>query len=143
VTVPADFRALLAAQGGQKLHVFPTLNPDAALPPSIDVWSESRMQFLAEQLEELNPFTPEARTIGVLLGRAVELTWSEPEGRITLPQWLLHHAGVTEELLFVGEGPHFQIWEPGRRELYDAQALPSAYKALSGIDFRRSKAAAS
>ena len=142
VTVPAEFRALLNAQGGQRLHVFPS-PAGADDPPSIDVVSEERMQRMAEAIGKVNPYTPQGRALAAFMGQTVELTWSEPEGRITVPQWLLDHAGIADTLLFVGANDSFQIWQPKLRSDFDAKVTPVWNQALQELDFNPTKAAAS
>lgn len=139
--MPAEYRGLLALQGGQKLYVFPTLRPDPSLPPSIDVWSEQRVQALAATMQGKNPFSREAQIVGALMGRMTELSWAEPEGRITIPAWLLEHAGIDEELQFVGATTHFEIWNPEQRGRYEAKVLGNAYDVLSQIDFSQTTVA--
>jgi MraZ protein len=141
ITVPSEFRSLLVAQGGQRMHVFPTPKTQAENPDSIDVVSEDRMQVMAEEIGKVNPYTEQGQALKFFMGQIVELTWSEPEGRVTLPQWLLDRAGITDQLLFVGANDCFQMWEPGRRAAFDAKFAPVVSLALQGLDFSRTKVA--
>ena len=66
----------------------------------------------------------------------------DKEGRIVLPRDLADHAGIGEEVTFIGAGTHFQIWEPaaGARRIAEARerarvlrmTLPPAMAAGGG-----------
>ena len=46
----------------------------------------------------------------------------DSEGRISLTPKLLKHAKIKNNMLFVGQGKTFQIWEPTAFEKFKAQA---------------------
>ena len=48
-----------------------------------------------------------------LLGTS-EILKVDPEGRVILTETLKTYAGLSSEVVFVGQGHKFQIWEPGR-----------------------------
>jgi MraZ protein len=48
-----------------------------------------------------------------MLGEAEQLPF-DGEGRIILSQVLIEHAGIGEQVAFVGAGRSFHIWEPAR-----------------------------
>ena len=56
------------------------------------------------------------------------------EGRVVLSEPLKTHAGITDEVAFVGLGHKFQIWEPGRfrAELAEATEKVRALKKRLG-----------
>jgi MraZ protein len=60
-----------------------------------------------------------------LYAEAAELT-PDKEGRIVLPDPLLSSAGVTGEMVFVGLGRRFEIWEPASLARRRAEALANA-----------------
>lgn len=43
---------------------------------------------------------------------AVEVELDE-QGRTVLPEGLARYAGVTEKVVVIGAGDHFEVWEPG------------------------------
>ncbi len=53
---------------------------------------------------------------------------SDKEGRIILGDMLMAHAGITDNVVFMGTGPTFQIWEPAsaRRRAAEARQLVNA-----------------
>jgi MraZ protein len=56
-----------------------------------------------------------------LYGRSETVT-IDTEGRVTLPDELRSHAGITDAVAFVGLGHKFQIWEPQRFRAHLAKA---------------------
>ena len=56
-----------------------------------------------------------------LYGRSETVT-IDTEGRVSLPDELKSHAGITDAVAFVGLGHKFQIWEPQRFRAHLAKA---------------------
>jgi MraZ protein len=63
----------------------------------------------------LDQFEPGSEDRGALeraiFGNAVQLQY-ETDGRCSLPKMLLEQVGITSDLIFVGRGETFEIWEP-------------------------------
>jgi MraZ protein len=108
VSVPATFRAALAAQRFPGIVVFPSFRV-----PALDGSGEDRIEEMIARLDRLDQFSDEYENLSALFAEAQRLPF-DPEGRISLPQELADYAGITETAAFVGLGPGFQIWEPGR-----------------------------
>jgi MraZ protein len=51
-----------------------------------------------------------------------EILKIDPEGRISLSETAKTHAGISSEIVFVGLGDKFQIWEPSRFRSHLAEA---------------------
>jgi MraZ protein len=47
----------------------------------------------------------------------------DPEGRVILPKFLMEHANLGDEAVFVGRGTRFQIWSPSLYEPHNARAV--------------------
>ena len=56
-----------------------------------------------------------------ILSESINLQF-DSEGRISLSSKLLKHAKIKNNMLFVGQGKTFQIWEPTIFEKFKAQA---------------------
>lgn len=73
-----------------------------------------------------------------VLGRAEELTL-DPQGRVRISQALMRYAGLTKNIVLVGQGNKFDIWDAQRFESLklDDNALDQVIRELagSGIDF--------
>jgi MraZ protein len=51
---------------------------------------------------------------------------SDREGRIVVPDWLMKHAGLSDTVVFMGQGQSFRIWEPAAAEQRRAEARARA-----------------
>ena len=73
-----------------------------------------------------------------IVGRAEELAL-DPQGRARVSQALMRYAGLSKDLVLVGRGSKFEIWDAQRFEGLkpDDAALDLAVKELAqrGIDF--------
>ena len=72
-----------------------------------------RFEAIAAGLDRLDQSVEQQRRARLIFASAQELPF-DPEGRVTLPERLAEHAHITESAVFVGRGPTFEIWEPGR-----------------------------
>jgi MraZ protein len=108
VSVPATFRASLAAQRFPGIVVFPSYKY-----PALEANSIGWMEELANRLDTLDKFSDEHENLEMLFASSRELAL-DPEGRIALPPDLAEHAAITDSIAFVGVGRNFQLWEPGR-----------------------------
>ena len=74
----------------------------------------------------------------LVLGRAEELAL-DPQGRVRISQSLMRHAGLGKDVVLVGQGARFEIWDTQRFEALqlDDAALDLVIKELaqSGIEF--------
>jgi len=121
VSVPAGFRAILAAQGFDGVYCYPSLDLDAI---------EGGGRALVEQIDgliaELSHYSDERNELAtVLLGDGVTLRIDQ-DGRVTLPEALKDHAGITDMVSFVGVGDKFFMWSPERFTAYRAEARRKA-----------------
>ncbi len=123
VSVPKPFRAALRSRGMSTLYVYPRFKQNA-----LEACDEHFMTRLSQSLDDLDMFSDEQDDLAsVILANAHELCF-DPEGRIMMPKDLLNHAGLKNEVVFVGQGPRFHIWEP------------TAFGAFSAMSFERAKA---
>jgi len=117
VSVPAPFRAAIAAQSFAGIVVFPAINLAALEASGID-----RMEELSSRINALPDFSEERDAISAIFPDTQQLPF-DGEGRIILPPKLAAHAGIVIEgnAAFVGLGSTFQIWEPERFERHQQQ----------------------
>ena len=70
------------------------------------------MENISESLDRNETYTQdEYNLISLYFGEAEKLPFDK-EGRIILPKNLIKHAEIKNEVLFVGLGPTFQMWNP-------------------------------
>jgi MraZ protein len=105
LNVPAKFRP--AFSGGVVLAK--ALEPCVAIwaPDSFEAWTES---FLAN----LNPVSRERRALTRYFAGNSWDAELDSAGRVTLNAPLLSHAGISKEVVVVGNLDHIEIWDRGR-----------------------------
>ena len=114
VSVPAEFRKVLAGQPYQGVVVFKSLQYSA-----LEACSAEHMEQLSESLETLDPSSEEYELIETtIFGGSVQLPF-DGEGRIVLPEHLAQFAKIGEEAAFVGRRKTFQIWEPAALAVHE------------------------
>ncbi len=63
----------------------------------------------------------------------------DTEGRVSISEKLLKHAKIKNNLLFVGLGKTFQIWEPKNFEKFKAFARKKAFKNRSNLKWENNQ----
>jgi len=129
VSIPASFRSVLARDGFDGLYCYPAL----ALP-AIDAGGNALMAEIEALIARYAPFSTERERLALALYGTSETLKLDGEGRVVLSESLQRHAGITDQVAFVGLGHKFQIWEPGkfRNELAEATDKVRALKAELG-----------
>lgn len=114
VSVPAPFRATLAAQGFEGAILFPSFTHDC-----IEGCGAKFLEELAEKMDATADLFSEQEDdlASFVFSESRQLAF-DPEGRILLPSDFMAHAGITEQAAFVGNAKRFQIWEPERRKAF-------------------------
>ncbi len=121
VSVPARWRAILAAQSLDGIVAYPS-----PVSPAIEACGMDRLERLAESIDTFNPFSDaHGDFAAALLTRSHPLAF-DSEGRVMLPKSLLEHAGIDELAAFAGRGATFQIWEPEAYASYEQEAIRRA-----------------
>ena len=117
VSVPASFRSYLSSLGYNGVICYPSFNNQ-----SIEACSQDRIEKLSNTIDSLNPFEEKRDFFATsILSESISLQF-DSEGRILLSSKLLKHAKIKNNMLFVGQGKTFQIWEPAVFEKFKAQA---------------------
>jgi len=125
VSVPASFRSVLKkmSRAGEGALVAPLVLRPSHQYPCIEGWTEMGFEALSAPLESYNQFSTEHEDfVMALFGDACAME-TDKEGRILLPAELVAHAGLTDNVVFIGTNKTFQIWEPaaGARRLAEAR----------------------
>ena len=117
VSVPASFRSYLSSLGYNGVICYPSFNNQ-----SIEACSQDRIEKLSNTIDSLNPFEEKRDFFATsILSESISLQF-DSEGRISLSSKLLKHAKIKNNMLFVGQGKTFQIWEPAVFEKFRAHA---------------------
>ena len=121
VSVPASFRSYLSNLGYNGVICYPSFNNS-----SIEACSQDRIEKISSAIESLNPFEEKRDFFATsILAESTNLQF-DSEGRISLSSKLLKHAKIKNSMLFVGQGPTFQIWEPAAFEKFKVTARKKA-----------------
>ncbi|MSP52090.1 MAG: division/cell wall cluster transcriptional repressor MraZ [Alphaproteobacteria bacterium] len=130
VSVPAPFRIELGEEGFAGIIVRPSF-----FAAALDGCGKRALEALKQKVSRLDPFSEERLSLAnAIFARSYQLPW-DSEGRVVLPTDLLAHACIEGQALFAGLGEDFQIWEPSRFSLAEADALrraPELRHALHG-----------
>ena len=121
VSVPASFRSYLSNLGFNGVICYPSFNNQ-----SIESWPQDRIEKISNAIDSLNPFEEKKDFFATsILSESINLQF-DSEGRILLISKLLKHAKIKNNMLFVGQGPTFQIWEPSAFEKFKVNARKKA-----------------
>ena len=131
VSIPAPFRQGLRVLDGSDpaAGVSMILRPSHTLP-CIEAWPTTRFNEMLARLDGLDEYSEDYLIMATSLGGGALPHDSDKEGRIALADGLRDHAGIKENVAFMGIGKIFQIWEPAAaaKRYADASAAAAARK---------------
>ena len=120
VSVPSSFRNSLKDQSFKGIIAFPSYNDK-----SIDACGIERMENISNSLDSDNYSQDEFDLISTYFGEAEKLPLDK-DGRVTLPKKLINHAQIEKNVMFVGLGPTFQMWNPESYEIKKSKMIQNA-----------------
>ena len=128
VSVPATFRSHLSSLGYNGFVSYPSFNHAA-----LEACSQDRIEKLSNTIDSLNPFEEKRDYFATsILSESVNFQF-DTEGRVSFTERLLDHAKIKNNILFVGLGKTFQIWEPKVFEKFKVVARKKAYQNRSNL----------
>ena len=128
VSVPATFRSHLSSMGYNGFISYPSFNHHA-----LEACSQDRIEKLSKTIDSLNPFEEKRDFFATSILPDSENLQFDTEGRVSLSEKLLDHAKIKTNILFVGLGQTFQIWEPNNFEKFKIVARKKAYQNRSNL----------
>ena len=115
--MPANFRSYLSNLGYNGVICYPSFNNNC-----IEAWPQDRIEKISNAIDSLNPFEEKKDYFATsILAESINLQF-DGEGRILLTNKLIKHAKIKNNMLFVGQGKTFQIWDPTVFEKFKANA---------------------
>ena len=117
VSIPAQYRAVLAVDGFDGIYCCPTLDRQA-----VDAGGNRFREAIRSNLANFEPFSEDHEFLSTTLIGESEILKLDSEGRVILTDTLKEYAGLGERVTFVGQGYKFQIWEPERFSQYREEA---------------------
>lgn len=122
VCIPAPYRLALAAQSTNGVYVCPSF-----YEPALECFGESVLQEFHQSQAQENPFFAEQHDVKAFSVLAMTQSLALDEtGRVRLPDSFIAHAGLVENVTFVGMGRKFEIWDTARFAPVLSERLASA-----------------
>ena len=128
VSVPATFRSYLNTLGYNGFISYPSFNHSA-----LEACSQDRIEKLSSTIDSLNPFEEKRDYFATSVLSESESHQFDTEGRVSISEKLLNHAKIRNNVLFVGLGKTFQIWEPTNFEKFKSLARKKAFQNRSNL----------
>ena len=128
VSVPATFRSYLNTMGYNGFISYPSFNHSA-----LEACSQDRIEKLSSTIDSLNPFEEKRDYFATSVLSESESHQFDTEGRVSISEKLLNHAKIKNNVLFVGLGRTFQIWEPTNFEKFKLLARKKAFQNRSNL----------
>ena len=128
VSVPATFRSHLNSVGYNGFISYPSFNHSA-----LEGCSQDRIEKLSNTIDSLSPFEEKRDFFATSILSESENLQFDTEGRVSLSEKLLKHAKIKSNVLFVGLGKTFQIWEPNNFKKFKIVARKKAYQNRSNL----------
>ena len=126
--MPATFRSHLSSMGYNGFVSYPSFNNTA-----LEACSQDRIEKLSNTIDTLNPFEEKRDYFATsILSECINLQF-DTEGRVSLTEKLLDHAKIKNNILFVGLGKTFQIWDPKLFEKFKVIARKKSYQNRSNL----------
>ncbi|MBT7268228.1 MAG: division/cell wall cluster transcriptional repressor MraZ, partial [Rhodospirillaceae bacterium] len=126
VSVPKPFRDALAVSAQTQSEFSGIYVYRSFKYPAIEGCGEVFIQRVINSLDDLELFSDEQDDLATtLLENSHQLAY-DPEGRVQFPEELIDYAGLSAEVVFVGRGTRFQIWQPEAYETHNAEAFERA-----------------
>ena len=126
--MPASFRSYLSNLGYNGMVCYPSFNNQ-----SIEAWPQDRIEKISNTIDSLNPFEEKRDFFATSILSDSENLQFDTEGRVSLSEKLLSHAKIKNNVLFVGLGKTFQIWEPNNFNKFKILARKKAFQNRSNL----------
>ena len=128
VSVPATFRSHLGSMGYNGFISYSSFNH-----PALEACSQDRIEKLSSSIDNLNPFEERRDFFATSILSESESLQFDSEGRVSLSEKMLNHSKIKNDVLFVGLGQTFQIWEPNNFEKFKVIARKKAFQNRSNF----------
>ena len=121
--MPANFRSHLNSLGYNGFISYPSFNHNA-----LEACTQDRIEKLSNAMNSLNPFEEKRDYFATSVLSESENLQFDTEGRVSISEKLLDHAKIKSNILFVGLGKTFQIWDPNNFHKFKAFAKKRLFK---------------
>jgi MraZ protein len=128
VSVPSQFREIIKKENFDGIVVYPSV-----INNCIEGCCISRIEKISNSIDQLDPLSEERDAFAsVILGSSVQLTF-DSEGRVIIPKELLQTFDISENVVFIGKGQTFELWNPVYFDEYLAKAKKIAIEKRNAL----------
>ena len=128
VSVPAAFRSYLTTLGYNGFISYPSFSN-----PALECCTQDRIEKLSDSIDTLNPFEEKRDYFATaVLSESSNLVF-DTEGRVQFSKKILNFAKIKTDILFVGLGKTFQVWDPKNFEKFKSFARKKALQSRSTL----------
>tara|TARA_B100000886_G_scaffold42486_1_gene26069 strand:+ start:202 stop:648 length:447 start_codon:yes stop_codon:yes gene_type:complete len=128
VSVPAAFRSYLTTLGYNGFISYPSFSN-----PALECCTQDRIEKLSDSIDTLNPFEEKRDYFATaVLSESSNLVF-DTEGRVQFSKKILNFAKIKTDILFVGLGKTFQVWDPKNFEKFKSFARKKALQSRSKL----------
>ena len=133
LAVPSQFRSLLAHESEGKVVLTPGYDFEISVY-ALMTWEKiEESELLTLSMDHL-----QARRYRRHFTFGIKEDHLDAQGRILIPTFLLEHAGITKDVVIVGEIDYFTIWSPDNYQRFSEQIGKSYADDAESIEqFRR------
>ena len=128
VSVPAAFRSYLTTLGYNGFISYPSFSN-----PALECCTQDRIEKLSDSIDTLNPFEEKRDYFATaVLSESSNLVF-DTEGRVQFSKKILNFAKIKTDILFIGLGKTFQVWDPKNFEKFKSFARKKALQSRSTL----------
>lgn len=124
VSLPAPFRALLQKDGVDSIYVHPALDL-----PTLDCGGSQLLLKLEALVARFPAYSRERELLATAVFGMSQQVRLDGEGRFIVTDMMRNHAGISDQVVFVGLDHKFQIWSPERF----AERQKAAVERMQGL----------
>ena len=131
ISLPSLFRNALPKSSKNEIILFKSLKYKA-----IEACSSERINQISERIDALDIFSDDQEDFSTSIFSEIIPTNIDKEGRFQIPDQLKNYSNIDKEVMYIGQGHYFQIWEPTaaiERQKKSRQRLIEKKKTLSSI----------
>ena len=110
VSIPSSFRSTIK-NSKEKIFIFKSLKYEC-----LEVHLSSKINSLVKSFEEKDFFSKKNDHFKTAILSDLEEINIDKEGRFTLKEQLQKFSKLSKEIIFIGKGNHFEIWEKNSGE---------------------------
>jgi len=107
VSVPAEFRNLIAQEDDDSIVCFPALYGNC-----LEGGGPTLLEHLYDMIEQMNPYADDRVAFEISILADCQRLNFDGEGRVTLTGAFCKYADISDYVTFVGLGDKFQMWNP-------------------------------